>query len=29
LVQNVVNDFRQLLRLNELLQEAVDGNWSP
>ncbi len=28
LAQNVVNDFRQLLRLNALLQKAVDGNWS-
>jgi len=29
LAQNVVNDFRQLLRLNELLKKAVDDNWSP
>ncbi len=25
---NVVRDFRQLLRLNALLQQAVDGSWS-
>ncbi len=24
---NVANDFKQLLRLNKLLQDAIDGNW--
>jgi len=28
LAHNVVGDFRQLLRLNALLQQAVDGSWS-
>jgi len=27
LAENLALDFRQLLRLNELLQKAVDGDW--
>jgi len=27
LAQNLADDFRQLLRLNELLQKAVNGSW--
>jgi hypothetical protein len=25
--KNLASDFRQLLRLNDLLQKAIDGNW--
>ena len=28
LSENLAADFRQLLRLNELLQRAIDGSWS-
>ena len=27
LAEKLALDFRQLLRLNELLQKAVDGDW--